>query len=1293
MNVLKKLLSKLSIFLYRLFGSIIIFAAITMSLLYFVLPLFISADEIKAQVLKNFSLPLQFQSIEWGVWGLSPTIVMNDVTLYQQKVEKLIIEFDWVQWLKTDKISIKKVFFKKANLALQYREDKIYLESMPDQAIFFNQESKTNAYTIHELVLIDSQLSIKNALNQVFETNHTDIAIINASNKFVLHVKGKLVKKNAPFQFGLTLSDSSKEPKSQLYISGEDIALVDLQFFFKDILISGQAKTLDLWLEGGWGNFDRFIAKGDIKEFEYIYENRKLYYPTLRGQFGMEWRSDSTEYLGLDIQTKDQGGDNPFSQFYVNIPKDNHADITLLAKDFPLSRLDNIFTVFLADKPGLTQWWQKAFPRGNLDYFNVTIPDILDVDGYSLTTLLSDLSGEIFARNLNINKNPYHLSVDKIDSLMGYYTKEGIGKFSIESKSARFQDNIYYTDGLSLKNLSGTLWYWNDSPKRKKLYLDHLVANLGKAHLEYDGFWEKNLDENFWQTESLFFQDDVEIDTFLKALPKNSLDKGLSEWLTTAFTAGQLKQTHAVFRGRLKDFPFLEASTGVVEADVQVENATIKYQADWPALENTDGDVELEGPKLTVKTTEGEIFDSPIGFAEGSIANINAPYPSLEVEAKINSNFTKARNFVEHSPLKNTLSEKLAPLNLSGPMDVLLDLNVPLNINSPDSINYRGVIDFKETKLAIPKLDLSISSLNGSIFFSPRGVSGKNLSGDLFGMPTKFSIVSDILASDPRVKVFAKGQVEIAKLNTWFRLAKSDLITGKTNYTAELFLKNTSQASEGELKINSDLVGVSVHLPKPFQKTSEEIEPFDFNIHFSPQSIINLQLKYGQKINVDYELKATNKSWVPHSGRVLLGDKQISPIRETDSQAFDKTSFFSENPFSVQGELDTLDLSEWQAFFDDSKNKSFSSNFFVKLKVKKLKAFGENFENMLIQVSPSGLLARELTLIGDDVKAKVILPIGSCDNTAIKANFEYLNFSKSSSKEEKPEQNPLQLIKTKVGGCPIELTIKKLVLDKKIFESVFVHLIPEDQGFALKEIRAKAPYTTLQASGFWRLTPKSQIDLKGIIQTKNIQNTLQAGGIESTLYAATGQIRFDLNWEKDLTDIDLSTVNGEANVFLRNGYIKDAEPGIGRILGLLSLDNILRRLQLDFSDVAKEGLSMDKLTASFHFYNGIMKTDDLVLDSPAARVELLGEAVLKTKTIEGTLKVMPKITGSLPIAAAIAVGNPAVGAAVWLADKVLGRTIQEITQYQYQLSGTLDKPKLTSAGSKNKKVKKSNNKK
>ncbi len=1276
---MKTFLLKLGLFAYRIMGSVIIVLAIIMSLLYYLLPVFISTEEVKSRVLQSVNLPIQFESIDWGVWGFSPTIVIRHATLYQQQVQKITVELDWIEWLKTDKIKVKKIFFKKANLIAQYREDKIYLEDLSDYAILFDQSGGGSGFSINELVLIDSHLILRNELNQVFETKHTNINLKNTPEKFILDVKGRLAKEPVPFQFGLVLAGVGKTTQAQLYIAGEDIVLSDLQFFFKDILISGNAQTFNLWLEGEWGNFQRLVAKGEIHDFGYFYENRKLYYPYLAGQFGIEWQPETTEYLGLNIHV-DPEATTPHSQFYAKIPN-QIADITLLAKDFPLSRLDNIFTVFLADKAGLIDWWQKTLPRGTLDYFNVTLPDISDLNGHDLITQLSGLSGEIWVHDLKINKNPFHLSVENVTQFSGYYL-DGKGKFKIEGKNTQFQDNQYYPNNLKVDNVFGTIWYWNQ-PESKKLYFENVTASIGESKIEYDGFWQKTLATSQWETESLFYEADFQIKQFLSMLPKSLLDAGLSEWMDTALISGDLEHGRAILRGKLNDFPYANPTTGMAEVALVVDDVTVKYQPDWPELKNADGALDLDGPKLSLYATEGEISESAIASAKGVIPDIHDPNPKLEVDAKINSTFTQAKSFIDQSPLKETLSDKLSGVKIAGPVDLSLDLQVPLNLNSPDTTKYRGLLDFNKAKVKIPKLDLKISSLNGSIFFNPRGISGRNLSGIMFGMPTNFTIVSDVLAPDPRLKVSAKGQIEVVRLNEWFNFANSDLLGGKTQYTADLFLKRTAKETEGELTIKSDLSGIAINLPEPFQKKSAEKQDFDLNVQFSPNSVIQMKMKYGEKINLDYELKATNKVWAPNSTRVVIGPKptgtDVTNLDETE--ATDKVSFFSENPFSVEGYLETLDLSEWQKVLADNKNNSFSSNFFVKLKVKRLVAFGQDFENMTIQVSPSGLSAREITILGKNIKGKVVLPIGAC-TSSIKADFEYLHFPKAGEKEPK---STLNAIKTKAGNCPIEVKVKKLDLNNNIIESVYLHLVPEENGFLLKNISAKAPNTSMQASGFWTLSPKSQIDLKGIIQTKDIHDTLKAGGIDSTMRAATGQIRFDLNWEKDLTDIDLNTVNGDVTVSLRNGYIKGADPGIGRILSLLSVDNILRRLQLDFSDVTKEGLSMDKLTASFRFTHGVMNTDDLILESPAARVELLGQAILTTKVIEGTVKVMPKITGSLPVAAAIAAANPAVGAAVWMADKVLGRTIQEITHYQYQLSGTIDKPKLSSGKAKNEK--------
>jgi uncharacterized protein YhdP len=49
------------------------------------------------------------------------------------------------------------------------------------------------------------------------------------------------------------------------------------------------------------------------------------------------------------------------------------------------------------------------------------------------------------------------------------------------------------------------------------------------------------------------------------------------------------------------------------------------------------------------------------------------------------------------------------------------------------------------------------------------------------------------------------------------------------------------------------------------------------------------------------------------------------------------------------------------------------------------------------------------------------------------------------------------------------------------------------------------------------------------------------------------------------------------------------------------------------------------------------------------------------------------VTSTLPIAGAIA-GGPAVGAAVFLADKLMGDSFNRLTQVKYHVTGSWDKP-------------------
>ena len=128
----------------------------------------------------------------------------------------------------------------------------------------------------------------------------------------------------------------------------------------------------------------------------------------------------------------------------------------------------------------------------------------------------------------------------------------------------------------------------------------------------------------------------------------------------------------------------------------------------------------------------------------------------------------------------------------------------------------------------------------------------------------------------------------------------------------------------------------------------------------------------------------------------------------------------------------------------------------------------------------------------------------------------------------------------------------------------------------------------------------------------------------------------------------------------------------GKLLSILSLQTIPRRLQLDFSDLSKDGYSFDLFKGNFVINNGVMKTDDSYIDGPVAYATMKGDLNLDKKLYNLDLNVSPHITASLPIVVAIAGGpiaGPIAGIATWVASKIINKGVEKISGYTYKISG------------------------
>ncbi|HEY1588556.1 MAG TPA: AsmA-like C-terminal region-containing protein, partial [Rhodanobacter sp.] len=169
----------------------------------------------------------------------------------------------------------------------------------------------------------------------------------------------------------------------------------------------------------------------------------------------------------------------------------------------------------------------------------------------------------------------------------------------------------------------------------------------------------------------------------------------------------------------------------------------------------------------------------------------------------------------------------------------------------------------------------------------------------------------------------------------------------------------------------------------------------------------------------------------------------------------------------------------------------------------------------------------------------------------------------------------------------------------------------------------------------------------------------------------------DASWPGAPSALSLATMNGTLGIKVNDGRIPEAAtPGVGRLLGLVSLAELPRRLSLDFGDVFGKGLAFDLIAGDFHLADGNATTSNLVINGSAANIRVSGRTGLRAKDYDQQMVVVPHLGNSLPLVGAV-VGGP-VGAAAGLAVQgLLGKGLNHAAIRRYHVTGSWDKPVMT----------------
>ncbi|PIV91698.1 MAG: TIGR02099 family protein, partial [Gallionellales bacterium CG17_big_fil_post_rev_8_21_14_2_50_54_146] len=208
-----------------------------------------------------------------------------------------------------------------------------------------------------------------------------------------------------------------------------------------------------------------------------------------------------------------------------------------------------------------------------------------------------------------------------------------------------------------------------------------------------------------------------------------------------------------------------------------------------------------------------------------------------------------------------------------------------------------------------------------------------------------------------------------------------------------------------------------------------------------------------------------------------------------------------------------------------------------------------------------------------------------------------------------------------------------------------------------------------------------QTDINLLLEISNAGKILARSGYPDTVKNGSGKLAAKLSWDGQPDAFSYAALNGTLKLDTGKGQFLKMDPGMGKLLSILSLQALPKRITLDFTDVFSEGFEFDNINGNATLKRGMMQTQDLHIDGSSAKVTMKGRVNLNDETQDLRVEILPTLGQSVSLLSAFAAG-PAVGLGALVINKVLGNPLDKLMSFEYNISGTWGDPKVVKVGEK-----------
>jgi uncharacterized protein (TIGR02099 family) len=723
------------------------------------------------------------------------------------------------------------------------------------------------------------------------------------------------------------------------------------------------------------------------------------------------------------------------------------------------------------------------------------------------------------------------------------------------------------------------------------------------------------------------------------------------QWLHQALLAGQGSDARIRVQGNLAKFPFRDSRDGVFEVNAKVTNGVLHYLPDWPQIEGITADLHFIGARMEISSDVAHVGAANLRQVSAVIADLDSPDELLEVKGEARGALAELVDFANASPVAAKLDNLTAGLRTTGDSALRLDLKIPLRRSHHTTL--AGDVRFIDNTLT-PAHDMPVlEHVSGVLDFTDSGLSAQNIALRVLGGAAS---VSATTLPDATVSIQAQGQMSAAGLQPVLGAALGRHLRGNASWQAAIKLRH----SQFNASFNSDLQGMALDLPPPFAKTAAQSVPLrvEKTLRGADESLIAVH--YGQLA----------------SALLLQQDKQgVSHIERGTLRFGGEASLPDEPGIWVSGTLALSDLNHWRSEFanvgDGTGGPDLPTIAGINLSFNSLAIFGRRFEDINIQARNRDGTWRA-AVSGQGVEGEMSwrpasLRAGEAHDL-LSADFKTLIIPPPVAGAVASSQG------SEGSGLPaLKLSVTNLQMDKRKLGQLTVDATPMSSGLRFESIRLLHPDSTFTMQGTWQPTRNPQTQAKMHLEINDIGKFL--GRFDQPGLVKRGQavLDGDGDWNGTPVDITIPSLAGLFALKATRGQFLKVNPGLGKLLGIVSLQALPRRIGLDFRDVFSDGFAFDEISGTMKLSRGVVYSNDFQMQGPAAKVSMSGVVNINAETQQLHVTVQPKLSESVALASGL-VGGPIVGLGVLAVQKLLKDPFGQAATFDYQIDGSWADP-------------------